>query len=147
MICTLSVEEFWLLFIHLHHAAIQLNKIFLRLRMLYAKRSKGVLSLQHSPILPSKKWKWITSKEAACRVHKMYYLIPTGTQRYISAQELKESMNPPKHMGWQDPHYRCQAKITSTSGAPELKPHTNTAHTLLTRRTILSPCKTTTMSH
>lgn len=69
----------------------------------------------------------------------------TESQLYVSdSKELKENENP-KHVGRQDPYYKCQAKITSTGAAPHSR-HTRTVHThLLTRRLILSPCKTTTM--
>lgn len=52
-------------------------------------------------------------------------------------------------MGWQDPDYRWQAKMTSIRCRPSTKnTHKGASpHVLLTRRLILSPCKTTTMWH
>lgn len=52
-------------------------------------------------------------------------------------------------MGWQDPDYRWKAKMTSIRCRPSTKnTHKGASpHVLLTRRLILSPCKTTTMWH
>lgn len=52
-------------------------------------------------------------------------------------------------MGWQDPDYTWQAKMTSIRCRPSTKnTHKGASpHVLLTRRLILSPCKTTTMWH